>query len=85
MNDKQINYFAQIVKDWLDGISVPTDVPVMAITYCMDELLNRKMCCKDCKYGEKANAVYLCGKPRGFGAAHEPDWFCADGERKEGR
>ena len=41
--------------------------------------------CKDCKYGEKANAVYLCGKSRGFGIAHEPDWFCADGERKEGR
>lgn len=39
--------------------------------------------CKDCKHGEKANSVYLCGKSRGFGIAHEPDWFCADGERKE--
>ena len=38
--------------------------------------------CKDCKYGEKANAVYLCGKSRGFGIAHEPKWFCADGKRK---
>lgn len=41
--------------------------------------------CKDCKHGEKANNVYLCGKSRGFGLAHEPDWFCADGERNEGR
>lgn len=38
--------------------------------------------CKDCKHGEKANDVYLCGKPRGFGLAHEPNWFCADGERR---
>ena len=39
--------------------------------------------CKECKHGEKANDVYLCGKSRGFGLAHEPSWFCADGERKE--
>lgn len=38
--------------------------------------------CKDCKHGEKANDVYLCGKQRGFGLAHEPNWFCADGERR---
>lgn len=41
--------------------------------------------CKDCKHGEKANDVYLCGKPRGFGLAHEPNWFCADGERRNRR
>lgn len=39
--------------------------------------------CKDCEHGEKVNFVYLCGKSRGFGIAHEPDFFCADGERKE--
>ena len=38
--------------------------------------------CKDCKHGEKCNSVYLCGKSRGFGIAHEQDWFCADGERR---
>ena len=38
--------------------------------------------CKDCKNGEKVNSVYLCGKSRGFGIAHEPDYFCADGEQK---
>ena len=39
--------------------------------------------CTDCKHGEKVNSVYLCGKSRGFGIAHDPSWFCADGERKE--
>ena len=39
--------------------------------------------CYACKHGEKASDVYLCGKSRGFGLAHEPNWFCADGERKE--
>lgn len=38
--------------------------------------------CKDCKHGEEVNSVYLCGKTRGFGIAHEPGWFCADGEMK---
>ena len=38
--------------------------------------------CKDCKHGEKWNAVYACGKSRGFGTTHKPDWFCADGERE---
>lgn len=38
--------------------------------------------CYACKHGEKANDVYLCGKPRGFGLAHEPNWFCADAERR---
>jgi hypothetical protein len=41
--------------------------------------------CKDCKHGEKCNSVYLCGKSRGFGIAHDPSWFCADGERNESR
>ena len=39
--------------------------------------------CKGCKHGGKVNSVYLCGKSRGFGIAHEPDWFCADGEKIE--
>lgn len=51
--------------------------------------------CKDCKYGHHIiNTVngevrvyrVICVKPYGQGSAvHEPDWFCADGERKEGR
>ena len=39
--------------------------------------------CYACKYGEHANDVYLCGKQRGFGIAHKPNWFCADGELAE--
>ena len=38
--------------------------------------------CNGCKYGEKCNEIYLCGKGRGFGIGHEPDFFCADGERR---
>ena len=38
--------------------------------------------CKDCKFSEKINSVYLCGKSREF-VVHKSDWFCADGERKD--
>jgi hypothetical protein len=43
--------------------------------------------CKDCKYGYQATdcALYFCTKPyqaRG-NAAHQADWFCADGRRKD--
>ena len=39
--------------------------------------------CKDCKHGDDTiiNGKYLfktCG-----GVNHEPDWFCADGRRKD--
>ena len=35
--------------------------------------------CKDCKYGNVTfNGIVLCSK----GGKHEPDWFCADGERR---
>ena len=39
--------------------------------------------CRECKYGEKVNSVYLCGKTRGFGLSHAPDWYCADGEKND--
>ena len=49
--------------------------------------------CKDCKYGHHViNTVngevrlyrVICVKPYGQGSAvHEPDWFCADGKRKD--
>lgn len=45
--------------------------------------------CKDCKYGMTGNGIsdgfVFCSKPyteRG-NAMHQPDWFCADGKRKE--
>lgn len=37
--------------------------------------------CKDCKYGEPWGVLIGCGKSKGFGITHNPDWFCADGER----
>lgn len=45
--------------------------------------------CKDCKHGEYkeldnrecVDKIVYCDD---YGI-HEPDWFCADGERKEGR
>ena len=39
--------------------------------------------CKDCKYGEhmcKPWSDIICNQNR---ATHIPDWFCADGKRKE--
>lgn len=38
--------------------------------------------CKDCKYGEPWGVLIGCGKSRGFGITHNPDWFCADGKRR---
>jgi hypothetical protein len=39
--------------------------------------------CKDCKYGEPWGVLIGCGTSKGFGITHKPDWYCADGERKE--
>ena len=42
--------------------------------------------CKDCKHGEPCNdGEIYCKKDVGTieTAVHKPDWFCADGERKE--
>jgi len=39
--------------------------------------------CKDCKYGEHMCQPWsdiVCTENR---ATHIPDWFCADGKRKE--
>lgn len=39
--------------------------------------------CKDCKHGEPWGVLIGCGTAKGFGITHDPDWFCADGERRE--
>lgn len=38
--------------------------------------------CKDCKHAkvQNKNEVWCCFVDDGF--SHEPDWFCADGERR---
>lgn len=44
--------------------------------------------CKDCKFGHECEFDIKCeneGNPQMFGTRHKPDWFCADGKRKEGR
>ena len=46
--------------------------------------------CKDCIHGKQLFADYVsCGiseeNESGCHVSHKPDWFCADGERKEGR
>ena len=39
VDKEQIKRMAYFIYDWMRGIPVPTDIPVMAITYCMDALL----------------------------------------------
>lgn len=40
--------------------------------------------CKDCKYVAMLNGSYYCDKPNEDRIRFKkPDWFCADGERKE--
>ena len=39
--------------------------------------------CKNCKYGEPWGVLIGCGTTKGFGITHKPDWFCADGVRKD--
>jgi len=66
---------------------------IHAVKYLKDQ--PEIVMCKDCKYGEKINQVhgddvmYLCYSPVLSSAKcvhlHGADWFCADGERKEGR
>ena len=42
--------------------------------------------CKDCKHGYECEFDIKCeneGNPQMFGTRHKPDWFCADGVRKD--
>lgn len=41
--------------------------------------------CKNCKHGEPFNEDVFCTKDIGTieSCVHKPEWFCADGERKE--
>lgn len=38
--------------------------------------------CRDCKHGEPWGVLIGCGTSKGFGITHNPDWFCADGEKR---
>ena len=41
--------------------------------------------CKDCKFGFSEYGYVFCTKPyvEKGSANHKPDWFCADGERRD--
>ena len=44
--------------------------------------------CKDCKYGIKGlniPSMWMCNKPYSGSIFHSMNYYCADGERKEGR
>jgi len=51
------------------------------------EIRSELVRCNDCRYGQKCTAheAIQCFKWNSgeFGELHAPDWFCADGERKE--
>ena len=43
--------------------------------------------CKDCKHGTDSHDglnQWVCIKPNTSDFYHDADWFCADGERREG-
>jgi hypothetical protein len=52
-----------------------------------DEIDDEEECivrCKDCKFGFSEYGYVFCTKPfvEKGNANHNPDWFCADGERR---
>ena len=59
------------------------DEPDIMGNYGLKEKPKELVRCKDCKYGEPWGTLIGCGTSKGFGITHNPDWFCADGERRE--
>ena len=49
------------------------------ITYEMEELV----LCKDCKHAVAQDCEQVWCSFVDDGLAHEPNWFCADGERRD--
>lgn len=70
------------------GIGVPMCGVVFAtdVLTVIEQLQQRPdvVRCKDCKHSEKVNNIYVCGVDRHYVITRKSDWFCADGERKEG-
>lgn len=73
-----------------------TDCPYWESNDCSTEIMRDALAllkeqepvvrCKDCRYGQyctDGETTYQCFKwnSNEFGALHEQDWFCADGER----
>ena len=72
------------MKEWIceEVPAVTIDGKVISTMLHQEQELVR---CKDCRWAEVSNNEYTwCGHVDD-GFCHENDWFCADGERKEGR
>ena len=97
--EKVINGLKQMLSDYavMEKISVNQKCFTLLYHKAMTEdalaLLKEQpkiVRCKDCKHGEQCNQnlgeFYLCGKDIGTfeTSVHSADWFCADGERKDG-
>jgi hypothetical protein len=67
----------------------------MVLTQKQIDMFKDMVCvvrCKDCKYrsfycteATDGTTVYTCHHPCANSVCRPGDWFCADGERKEGR
>ena len=66
----------------MNDIQMLADIAGMTAELIESGKLVRVVRCKDCRYGEPWGLLIGCGTTKGFGITHEPDWFCADGERK---
>ena len=74
------------VPEWQIGQDVSVYFPDTMVKHGKCELLKEQdavVRCKDCKYGEQWGVLIGCGTSKGFGITHNPDWYCADGVRKE--
>lgn len=78
------------------GVNVDRDELIKALRYDRDQYKKgyadrdeEIVRCKDCKHGEQLFAYISCQisekNKSGYHVSHKPDWFCADGKRKEER
>jgi len=62
-------------------------IPKMKDAVTINVEMRELVLCRNCKYGEPCDKDIYCTKDIGTieSSVHKPDWFCADGKRKEGR
>ena len=78
------------MKEWIceEVLAVTIDGKAIATMLRQEQELVR---CRDCKHGEwsknalKEDMIFCYNGDTGIedGYLHEPDWFCAEGERKD--
>ena len=70
------------MKEFITSVSDEGNIRMIENELKLQELIR----CKDCKYSEPACGNINCKKDGLFAVdIHPVNWFCADGERKEGR